>query len=178
MVVWTNRLDICLQRPWKAFFRTAKVIEDYSTDPPNPIMLTIQKGQHIIIVDKVGDASEWWKGRYHNEVKNRIIYWSVVYSNNCILLSIFSRRDIFPKHLWRKTLSFRDSHHFWSMSESATSSAHVYQRNSWKSNHWRCDTRCCRIFLQFSSEAVSPIFAISFSSFSLQISAKSVHIRD
>ena len=58
-------LDARLEVPWKQVFHTARVIENYaSAEDAN--VLPIARGQHIIVVNKDGDARGWWKGRFND----------------------------------------------------------------------------------------------------------------
>lgn len=59
-------LDAFLEVPWKNKFLTARAIEDYIAENENMNLLSIFKGQHIIIVSKEGDGTGWWKGKFYD----------------------------------------------------------------------------------------------------------------
>jgi hypothetical protein len=61
-------LDAFLEVPWKKKFLTARAIEDYVAENENMNLLSIFKGQHIIIVSKEGDGTGWWKGKFYDSV--------------------------------------------------------------------------------------------------------------
>ena len=65
----TRRLDAYLERPWKWLFHTARAVGDYQATDTNSQMLSIRRGQHIVVVSREGDSTGWWKGRFGDEVK-------------------------------------------------------------------------------------------------------------
>lgn len=79
--------------PWKHVYQTAKVIENYAAGDDN--VLAISRGQHIIIVNKDGDARGWWKGRFNDRVPiNYTFFWYARYS---IIFFIIFQEGYFPK---------------------------------------------------------------------------------
>lgn len=68
--IYLNRLDAFLEVAWKKKFLTARAIEDYIAENENMNLLSIFKGQHIIIVSKEGDGTGWWKGKFYDSVSS------------------------------------------------------------------------------------------------------------
>jgi len=75
--------------PWKHVYQTAKVIENYAAGDDN--VLAISRGQHIIIVNKDGDARGWWKGRFNDRVPINYIFSGM---QDIQLFFLFFRRAI------------------------------------------------------------------------------------
>ena len=71
--IYWNRLDAFLEVPWKNKFLTARAIEDYIAENENMNLLSIFKGQHIIIVSKEGDGTGWWKGKFYDSVSSAFL---------------------------------------------------------------------------------------------------------